>query len=179
MASRSRRKRAMSSAAGVSSFALLRDTSLGHARFHFRRQPLAVKLVELGIDLAHFAGRLLELGQRLGEIIKAVRRALAVRVLLVVLIERYCGEARCARIEIGAAEQVLREAGAAVLRIFGRDSLELAARLGVKLGLPQPIAIGVAILGRIAGAGLFDRRDLLRARAVRLGGRAVLRRRAR
>src|SRR3546814_2402327 len=68
---------------------------------------------------------LLELHQRVGEIIEAVGRALAVGHLLVIIVESDRGEAGLAFVEIGAAEQVLREAGAAMLRIFLDDRLQL------------------------------------------------------
>src|SRR3546814_992805 len=61
-------------------------------------------------------------------IIEAVGRALAVGHLLVIIVESDRGEAGLAFVEIGAAEQVLREAGAAMLRIFLDDRLQL--RLG-------------------------------------------------
>src|SRR3546814_9848972 len=80
--------------------------------------------LQLAIDLARIL-RLLELHQRVGEIIEAVGRALAVGHLLVIIVESDRGEAGLAFVEIGAAEQVLREAGAAMLRIFLDDSLPI------------------------------------------------------
>src|SRR3546814_11128164 len=76
--------------------------------------------LQLAIDLARIL-RLLELHQRVGEIIEAVGRALAVGHLLVIIVESDRGEAGLAFVEIGAAEQVLREAGAAMRRIFLAD----------------------------------------------------------
>src|SRR3546814_3884193 len=84
----------------------------------------AIVLLRLSMLAAPFAGarsseRLIDLalpywGTRGGEIIEAVGRALAVGHLLVIIVESDRGEAGLAFVEIGAAEQVLREAGAAM-----------------------------------------------------------------
>src|SRR3546814_12154651 len=95
---------------------------------------------------------LLELHQRVGEIIEAVGRALAVGHLLVIIVESDRGEAGLAFVEIGAAEQVLREAGAAMLRIFLDDRLQLRLGLGIAFRQPPAVAVDTGVLGLTASA---------------------------
>src|SRR3546814_13971002 len=84
-------------------------------------------------------------------IIEAVGRALAVGHLLVIIVESDRGEAGLAFVEIGAAEQVLREAGAAMLRIFLDDRLQLRLGLGIEFRQPQAVAVDIGVLGRKIG----------------------------
>src|SRR3546814_19259938 len=89
-------------------------------------------------------------------IIEAVGRALAVGHLLVIIVESDRGEAGLAFVEIGAAEQVLREVGAAMLRIFLDDRLQLRLGLGIEFRQPQAVAVDLGVLGRIGACRFLD-----------------------
>src|SRR3546814_13748500 len=117
----SSRKRATSAASGVSAlFAAGAVTARRDIDLHRPRNPAAVDVGQLAIDLARIL-RLLELHQRVGEIIEAVGRALAVGHLLVIIVESDRGEAGLAFVEkIGSAscrERVCQSVSLAVVPV--------------------------------------------------------------
>src|SRR3546814_5612415 len=66
------------------------------------------------------------------------------------------GEAWLAFVKIGAAEQILSKACIAALWPFLDDRLQLRLRLGIEFGVPQAIALIIAIFRLVAGRGHFD-----------------------
>src|SRR3546814_8927646 len=113
----------------------------------------------VAIDFVEFAERLAgvglapELAQRDAHIHQTVRRARAARAILVIIVKGDRGEAGLAFVEVGAAEQILRKARIAALWPFLDDRLQLCLRLGIEFGVPQAIAIIIAILRLVAGRG--------------------------
>ncbi|PAV92893.1 hypothetical protein WR25_21584 [Diploscapter pachys] len=138
-------------------------------RLHLAGDLAAVHVGQLAIDLARI-GRLVELHQRLREIIQAFRRAFAVRHLLVIVVECHRGKARLALVQVRPAEQVLRIAGAAMLGIGGDHLLQLRLSLRILLRRPQAIAIEIVVLGRVAGRGLLDLGGVGGGRGIARGG---------
>src|SRR6185369_1953988 len=142
---------------------------------------VGIDLGELVIDAAGLRAAV-EPDQRLAEIIKAVRGALAARVLLIIGQQDAGRGRRLVVVEIGAALEVADPARPATAREARRRRFERGLRLGIMMLVPQPEARIVGALGviRIGGRGARRRRGragLIGPRPGR-GGGGRLRRRA-
>src|SRR3546814_10679746 len=114
----------------------------------------------VAIDFVEFAERLAGVGlapeliERDAHIHQAVRRARAAGAILVIIVESDRGEAWLAFVKIGAAEQILSKACIAALWPFLDDRLQLRLRRGIEFGVPQAIAIIIAIFRLVAGRAI-------------------------
>ena len=111
----------------------------------------AVNGVEFLVSLASLRD-LPELRQRLSQIIEAVGRPLALRVVAIIGEQRLCGGARLALVEQSPADEVVGVADPAVLGICRDEGLKVGDRIVILAGFPLPKALRVGVLAGVVAA---------------------------